>query len=192
MLAEYQITLPPVTLDNAEGPAKEVLQKALKQVGFIPNMYSNMVHSPGVLNTYLDGYAAFRKDSGFTSVEQEVVFLVLSYENGCEYCVSAHSFLADAKSGVPKEVTDAIREGRTITDAKLEALAAFTRVIVNARGLPDRKQVDAFLSAGFSERHILEIVLATAVKTLSNYSNHLFHTKLDPVFEGRRWADNRG
>ncbi|MGL1834295.1 carboxymuconolactone decarboxylase family protein [Rhodocyclaceae bacterium SMB388] len=192
MLAEYQLTLPPVTLDNAEGPAKEVLQKALKQVGFIPNMYGNMANSPGVLNTYLDGYAAFREDSGFSSVEQEVVFLVISYENGCEYCVSAHSFLADAKSGVPTEVTDAIREGRKIADTKLAALAEFTAVVVNARGLPNREQVDAFLSAGYSERHILEIVLAIAVKTLSNYTNHLFHTSLDPVFEGRRWADKRG
>lgn len=191
MLAEYRITLPPITLDTAEGPAEEVLQKAKKQVGFIPNMYANMVHSPGVLNTYLDGYAAFRKDSGFTSAEQEVVFLVISYVNGCEYCVGAHSFLADAKSGVPKDVTDAIREGRPIADAKLAALAEFTRVIVSSRGLPKREQVDAFLSAGYGERQILEIVLATAVKTLSNYSNHLFHTALDPVFEGRRWADNR-
>lgn len=192
MLAEYQVTLPPITLDTAEGAAKEVLQKALKQVGFVPNMYANMVNSPGLLNTYLDGYAAFRADSGFSSVEQEVVFLVISHENGCEYCVGAHSFLADAKSGVPKEVTDAIRDGRPIPDAKLEALAAFTRVIFASRGLPDRKQVDAFLSAGYAERQILEIVLALAVKTLSNYANHLFHTPLDPVFEGRRWTDNRG
>lgn len=32
MLAEYQMTLPPQSLETADGPAKEVLQKALKQV----------------------------------------------------------------------------------------------------------------------------------------------------------------
>jgi len=57
-----------------------------------------------------------------------------------------------------------------------------------SRGLPDRKQTDAFLSAGYGERQILEIVLAMAVKTLSNYANHLFHTPLDPAFEGRPWV----
>jgi uncharacterized peroxidase-related enzyme len=189
MLAEYKISLPPQTLETADGRARAVLEKAQKQVGFIPNMYSNMVHSPAVLDTYLDGYAAFRKDSGFTPVEQEVVFLVISRENGCEYCVSAHSFLADKASGVPTAITDAIRDGRSLTDAKLEALADLTRTMVNGRGLPGRAQVDRFLSAGYSERQILEIVLAIAVKTLSNYTNHLFHTALDDMFAARKWSD---
>ena len=103
-----------------------------------------------------------------------------------------HSFLADAKSGVPAAGTDAIRAGKPIAEPKLEALAKFTRVIFASRGLPSQTQVAAFLAAGYGERQILEIVLALAVKTLSNYANHLFHTPLDPVFEGRRWADPRG
>ncbi|MGB4781712.1 carboxymuconolactone decarboxylase family protein [Candidatus Methylomirabilis sp.] len=188
MLAEYQITLSPQTIDNAEPPAKAVLEKALAQVGFIPNMYARMVHSPGLLETYLGGYAAFRNDSGFTPQEQEVVFLAISRENGCEYCVSAHSMLADMQSKVPTEVTNAIRAGTPIPDKKLAALAKFTRVMVASRGLPAQADVQAFLAAGYSERQILEIVLAIAVKTLSNYANHLFHTPLDAMFESRRWT----
>jgi len=42
-------------------------------MGFIPNMYANMVNVPGVLTTYLHGYAAFRTNSGLTQAEQEVV-----------------------------------------------------------------------------------------------------------------------
>lgn len=57
------------------------------------------------------------------------------------------------------------------------------------RGLPDKAEVEAFLGAGYSERQILEIVLAIAVKTLSNYANHLFHTPVDAMFAGRAWAD---
>lgn len=188
MLAEYQITLSPQTIDNAEPPAKAVLDKALAQVGFIPNMYARMVHSPGLLETYLGGYAAFRNDSGFTPQEQEVVFLAISRENGCEYCVSAHSMLADMQSKVPAGVTNAIRAGTPIPDTKLAALARFTQAMVASRGLPTRADVEAFLAAGYSERQILEIVLAIAVKTLSNYANHLFHTPLDVMFESRRWT----
>lgn len=36
---------------------------------------------------------------------------------------------------------------------------------------------------------MLLIVLALAVKTLSNYSNHLFHTPVDELFAKRRWPD---
>ena len=189
MLSEYQLTLPALDLTStdARGQAVLVLEKAKAQVGFIPNMYANMVNSPGLLETYLDGYSAFRNESGFTPAEQEVVFLVISRENGCEYCVSAHSFVADMKSGLAPEVTDAIRDGTPIGDAKLAALAEFTRTLFHSRGLPSRASVEAFLVAGYRERQILEIVLALAVKTLSNYANHLFHTPLDTLFAGRAW-----
>lgn len=191
MQAEYQMTLPPQTIDTAPPATRAVLEKARARLGFIPNMYAVMSNSPGLLDTYLEGYAAFRNDAGFTPPEQKVVFLVISRENGCEYCVSAHSALAAMKSGLAAEVTDAIRRGTPIADARLAALATFTRTMVESRGLPTRADVDAFLSAGFEERQIFEIVLAIAVKTLSNYANHLFHTPLDEMFEGRRWHDPR-
>jgi uncharacterized peroxidase-related enzyme len=189
MLAEYQITLPAQTVDSAEPKGKALLESAKAKLGFVPNMYANMVNSPGLLEAYLTGYASFRADSGLTPPEQEVVFLTISRENGCEYCVSAHSFLADKMSGLAPEVTDAIRNGTPIRDAKLAALAEFTKVVSSTRGLPSKAATQAFLAAGYSERHILEIVLALAVKTISNYSNHLFHTPLDPVFADRRWSD---
>jgi len=191
MQSEYQLTLTPQTLDNAKPQARAVLEQALAQVGFIPNMYTLMVNSPGLLKTYLDGYALFRQQSGFTPAEQEVVFLTISRENGCEYCVSAHSFIADKMSKVPPAVTDAIRDGNPIPDAKLAALSNFTRIMVVNRGLPRHGDVEKFLSAGYTEQHILEIVLAIVVKTLSNYANHLFHTPLDSKFASRSWKDPR-
>jgi uncharacterized peroxidase-related enzyme len=187
MLAEYQIPLAALTLETAQGEGKLVLEKAVKQVGFLPNMYARMVHSPGLLNTYLDGYASFRQTSGFDAVEQEVVFLTISRVNGCSYCVAAHSALADMKSKVPAEVTNAIRDGRPIPDARLSALSKFVEVMVRTRGLPTRADVSAFHAAGYSDKQILEVVLAIAVKTLSNYANHLFHTPVDPMFAGRTW-----
>ncbi len=189
MKAEYQMTLPPQTLAIAPPAARALLEKARERVGFIPNMYEVMANSPGVLDTYLEGYAAFRNDSGFTPPEQEVVFLVISEHNGCEYCVAAHSMLAEVKSRLDQAVTESIRSRKPISDARLAELARFTRLMVTTRGLPARTDVESFLAAGFQERHILEIVLAIAVKTLSNYSNHLFHTRLDEMFEGYRWID---
>lgn len=188
MTAEYKMTLPGVSSETANPRAKEVLDKALKQVGFIPNMYANMVNAPAVLDTYLLGYKQFREESGLTTAEQEVVFLAISYQNGCSYCMGAHSFIADKMSRVPAPVTDAIRAGAKVPDAKLAALAEFTRVMVSKRGLPSEADVAAFLGAGFSERQILYIVLAISVKTLSNYSNHLFHTQLDERFASRAWT----
>ncbi|CAG4927258.1 unnamed protein product [Acidocella sp. C78] len=182
MTADARLNLPALTLETALPAPRAVLEKAKAQVGFIPNMYANMANSPGFLETYLDGYARFRADSGMTPVEQEVVFLVISRANGCGYCTAAHSMIADKMSKVPADVLAALREGRTIADAKLAELARFTQVIFDTRGRPTQQDLESFRAAGYADRHALEIVLAMAVKTLSNYANHLFHTEVDNMF----------
>jgi uncharacterized peroxidase-related enzyme len=174
--------LQPIDHASAQGPQKEILDLALKQVGFIPNMYANMVNAPAVLSTYLHGYALFRSESGFSSAEQEVVFLAVSQYNGCNYCTAAHSMIADKMSGVPKDVLQAIRARQPIPDAKLAALAAMAVEMVAKHGQPDRAVVQAFLDAGYQERDLLYIVLASAVKALSNYSNQAFGTTVDEKF----------
>jgi uncharacterized peroxidase-related enzyme len=186
-MTEYSTHLPPIDINQAEPLAKAVLDKALSQVGFIPNMYSNMANMPGLLNTYLTGYAAFREQGEFSSAEQEVVFLTISRENECHYCVAAHSMLADTMSGVATNVTNAIREGSEIEDSKLSVLHDFTHHMLTTQGKPSNDAVQTFLASGFSERQILAIILAIAVKTLSNYSNHIFDTELDAMFQDRSW-----
>jgi uncharacterized peroxidase-related enzyme len=187
MSEQYTLKLEPKTPETADPQAKPLLEGAQKKMGMIPNMYSGMANSPGLLSTYLHGYALFREQSGFSPAEQEVVLLTVSRENECHYCMAAHSTLADNMSKVPPEVTDAIREGREVPDGKLSAVHAFTRAMVRSRGFPHSGDVEAFLSAGYSEKQILEIVLAIAVKTISNYSNHLFDTQVDKPFAGRVW-----
>lgn len=59
-----------------------------------------MAHAPGALSTYLHGMDWFRKESGFTPAEQEVVLLVISRINDCHYCVAAHSMIAEKVSKV--------------------------------------------------------------------------------------------
>jgi uncharacterized peroxidase-related enzyme len=167
---------------TAQGTQKEILDIALKQVGFIPNMYANMANAPGMLSTYLHGYDLFRKESGFTSAEQEVVFLSVSQFNGCNYCTAAHSMIADKMSGVPANVLQAIRERQPIPDAKLAALASMAVEMVAKHGQPSPTIVKAFLDAGYQERDLLYIVLAASVKVLSNYSNQAFGTQVDEKF----------
>lgn len=176
------IKLEPKTLQNAASGAKEALEGAQSSLGFIPNLYGNLANSPGALSTYFFGYGQFRERSGFTPAEQEVVLLTVSKENGCGYCVAAHSMVAEKMSGVPSQAVNAIRNGEIIQDTKLASLSLFTRRLLQSRGLPIDSEVREFLQAGFKEEQILEIVLAIAVKTISNYTNHLFNTPVDPVF----------
>ena len=115
-----------------------------------------------------------------------MVLLAVSVENGCEYCVGAHSVIADM-SDVPTPVTDALREGEAIEDSRLQALRRFTEQVVATRGYPSSEDTRAFLDAGFESRQILDVVLGVGMKTLSNYTNHIAGTELDEAFAHRAW-----
>lgn len=187
-MTTYKIqNLEPVETNQAKAPAKGVMEDAQEKMGMVPNMYRTMANLPGLLGAYECGYNLFREMSGFSSVEQEVVLITISRENGCDYCVGAHSFIADKMSKVPEAVTDALRAGETPPDDKLAALSKFTKVMLETRGWPDKADAKAFLDAGYEEKHMLGVILALSVKTISNYSNHLFGTELDDAFASRRW-----
>lgn len=141
-----------LSIEGATGKAKGLLEKAKQQLGFVPNMYGAMANEPALYEAYATAYAAFRAECGFTPVEQEVIFLAISRVNGCDYCMAAHSFVADKMSKVPVTVTDAIRDGQLIGDEKLAALAAFTTKMVQSRGRPSDADVAAFVAAGHCNR----------------------------------------
>ncbi|MCU6435177.1 carboxymuconolactone decarboxylase family protein [Undibacterium sp. Jales W-56] len=183
-----KLSLPPTTLETSEGRTKEVLEAGKKSAGSIPNMYAGMANSPALLDNYLHGYQLFRTESGFTPAEQELVFLSIARVNECTYCVAAHSFIAGAVSKTPAQAVQAIRDDASIEDARLAALSKFTQTMVSSRGKPTPEELAAFLSLGYTEKNVLEIILAIAVKTISNYSNHVLHTPVDAMFKAQSWA----
>ncbi len=175
------------TIESAPESVKESLQKAQAAFGSVPNLYRMMANSPALLLSYLKGYELFRSQTAFSPVEQEVIFLSISYVNECHYCMAAHSVVADMMSKVPAEVTDAIRSGATIPDAKLAALSTFTKIMVEKRGFPSSEEIEAFVGAGYQKEQVLDIVLAIGVKTFSNYANHVANTPVDDAFASRTW-----
>ena len=187
MAAAYTLKSEHPTTQTAGDGARPMLEAAEARLGFVPNMYKGMAIAPGVLDTYMHGYELFRQNSGFTPPEQEVIFLTISRCNGCEYCVWAHSMLAENVSTVPGPTLEAIREGQSIPDSRLAALSRFTQVMFETRGRPGDADVQAFMDAGFAEEHIMQIILALAVKTLSNYSNHVTRPALDEAFSAHAW-----
>lgn len=166
---------------------EQIFEKTNKGLGFIPNMYTKMGANTALIDAYTHAYGSFRSNAGFSPVEQEVVFLSVAYENECDYCMAAHSFVGDMMTKVPKEVTNAIRDNKQIPDSKLAILSKLTRSLTVNRGNVAPEEVDEFLAAGYSESHVLGIIAGIGVKTMSNYSNHLAQPKVDSAFESRIW-----
>lgn len=176
------------SLAEAPAAAQPLLDGALRQFGAIPNLLGRLAEAPATLQAYLDLGALMEKTS-LTPVERQVVLLAASVENRCAYCVAAHSMVAKRMAKADAALVDAIRQQRPLPDAKLQALALFTRAMVERRGRVAGEALGAFLAAGYSQQQALEVLLGVTMKTLSNYANHLMGmTPVDAAFADEAWA----
>ncbi|MGE0554075.1 MAG: carboxymuconolactone decarboxylase family protein [Gemmatimonadales bacterium] len=173
------------TQDTAPERSRPILAQVEKAFGFVPNLAGMLAEAPAALEGYLAVAAAFGKSS-LSKVEQQVVLLATSVENGCRYCVAAHSMIA-AGEGMPEGTVTALRSKAPLAEARLETLRRFTVAVVRNRGWV-ADELGAFLEAGFTRANALEVITGVTQKTLSNYANHLAETPVDAAFEPHAWA----
>lgn len=178
--------LQPLDRESAPERARESMQKAEDAFGFVPNLIGVMSHAPPVAEAYLT-LGGLVDETSLSPGEQQVVLLSVSFENGCDYCMAAHTGGAK-QAGVSDDVIEALREGREVPDDRLRALSTFTRAVVRERGWVGDEEIERFLGAGFEKEQILEVVLAVAMKTLSNYTNHIAGTPLDGPLQDFAWT----
>jgi AhpD family alkylhydroperoxidase len=174
--------------DTASAEGAQVLERAEATWGMVPNLVGVLAEAPSAAGAYLDLNDAFAASS-LTPVEQQVVALTASHQNGCSYCMAAESTVA-AMVGADSATLEALREGRPLPAERLDALSRFTREVVESRGWVGEAELGSFLSAGFTRAQVLEVVLGVTKKTLSNYANHITATPLDAAFEGNRWSQS--
>ena len=174
---------------SASAPQDSVaLLERSKQLygGMIPNIHAVMAEAPALLEAYQALNEIFARTS-LTTVEQNVVWLAVNFENGCTYCMAAHSAVA-MHAGLGKADIDALRAGHELADPQLEALRSFTAHMVRERGRPDAAYTERMHDAGYTNATVLEVILAIGMKTLSNYTNHVAHTPLDKAFTAQTWT----
>jgi uncharacterized peroxidase-related enzyme len=179
----------PHTLETAGPEGREVLEQVQKSYGFIPNLLGNMAHAPATAKGYL-ALGQLVGETSFDATEQQVILLSVSRYNQCEYCVGAHSAIS-AMQKLPADVIESIRNDEPIGDSKLEALRTFTTRVVDQRGWLSDEDIGEFIAAGYSHSQILEVVLGVAMKTISNYTNHIAGTELDAEFADFAWRAPR-
>lgn len=176
---------PTHSVETAPDASKPLLEGAQKAYGFVPNLLGTMAEAPALL----EGYMALGKIVGKTALsetERQVILMTNNRLNGCSYCMAAHTTISQG-AGVPADVIDALRTNTPIADPKLEALRQFSIVVNETRGWPTDAQVQALIDAGYTKQTVLEVVLATAFKVLSNYTNHIAETEVDAVFKPNAW-----
>lgn len=114
---------------------------------------------------------------------RERIAIAVAQVNGCDYCLSAHTYIGTKLAKITPEDAALNRKG-TSTDAKAAAAVAFAAKVAELRGQVSNDDIAAVKAAGYSEAQIVEIVAIVAENVMTNYLNNVADTDMDfPVVQ---------
>jgi uncharacterized peroxidase-related enzyme len=161
-------------LPQAElGPGMQAyFRKCQEKIGYIPNVLLAYSHD----NAKLEAFAAFYNDlmlapSGLSKLEREMIAVVVSAENRCFYCLTAHGAAVRQLSGKP-ELGEALAMNYRAAALSLRerAMLDFAVMMTKASHTIEERHRQALRDAGFSDRDIWDIA---AVASFFNMSNRM-------------------
>ena len=150
------------------GAETQVLLSEIKRrTGKIPNLYATIGYSAQTLKGMLDFEATLAHESSYSAKEREAINLIVSQVNNCNYCLAAHTMLAQLR-GFSKEETIELRKGKA-AEAKLEAVILLAQSIASNKGNAEASTLENFFAAGYNESALIELIGLITVRTLTNY-----------------------
>lgn len=167
----------PTSIETSPAGSQPLLQAVSKQFGSIPNLFRVIGNSPAALEGYLGLSGALGKGHLDARTRARLA-MVVAETNGCDYCLSAHTYLGKNLARLDESELAANREGRS-SDARASAALAFAGKVVRARGHVTDADVQLVKAAGYSDAEVIEIVVHVALNTLTNYVNSVAGTGID-------------
>jgi uncharacterized peroxidase-related enzyme len=177
----------PVSIDAAPAASQPLLQAVKKQLGLAPNLFRLVANSPAALEGYLSLSGALGKGE-LTAATRERIALAVAEINGCDYCLSAHTYLGRNVAKLDDGEITANRGGAS-NDIKADAAVRFAVKVTKLRGRITDQDFAAVKVAGYTDAQIIEIVQHVALNTWTNYINTVAQTEIDfPVVQARKVA----
>ncbi|WP_205514546.1 carboxymuconolactone decarboxylase family protein [Longitalea arenae] len=163
------------TREEVSANNQAIFDTLQKKLGKVPNLYATMAYSKNALGNYLALQSA---PSSLTSKEKEVVNLVVSQVNDCDYCLAAHTTIGKLNGFSDQQILE-IRTGAVSFDKKLNALAALTKSFVESAGRPDAALVENFFEAGYTNENLVDTIVLIGDKIITNYLHGVTKVPVD-------------
>src|ERR1700732_5041645 len=117
---------------NVDSKVATTLSQVGKSLGMVPNLFATVGNAPGALDGFLT-LSKMLSRGRLTARQREILALAIAQENECQYCLSAHTALAEA---LGLSATDALKARFGKSDDPFErALTSFVGNAVRQRGL---------------------------------------------------------
>ena len=170
-----RISIPSV--EQSVEASKPLLAAVKKQLGVVPNLMKLVGHSPAALEGYLSLNGALAKGKLDVQLREGIALAVAEF-NGCDYCLSAHDYLARNVAKLSPGEIDAARDAHS-QNAQADAALRFARRVAESHGRVSDTDLAALREAGFHEASVIEIVVTVALNVLTNYVNNVALTDID-------------
>lgn len=162
--------------DQAPEASKPILDAVNAQLGVVPNLFRAAAVSPAVLTGLTGLSGALSKTLDLKTRER--IAIAVAEVNGCDYCLSAHTYLGVNLAKLSPEELAANRNGGSL-DSKAHAAVRFAAKVASTRGKVTDADVAAVRAAGFSDAQLIEIVAVVAENFLTNLLNNVIQTEID-------------
>lgn len=169
-----RLTIP--TRGSSPEKSQPLLDAVEKQLGVIPNLFRLTGNSPATLEAYIGFNGALGRTLDVKTRER--IALAVAQANGCDYCLSAHSYLGLNLAKIDAAEIALNRKGHS-ADPRADAAVQLAVRIVETRGSISDADLAAARLAGFNDAQIVEIVANVAINLFTNYLNNLAHTDID-------------
>lgn len=176
---------PVYTIESAPEQSKPVLKEVQQTFGIVPNLAGAIAGSPVLIAGFMSIFKRVHSGS-FTEAQIQTLLLTNAVTNACSWAVAFHTFLA-LKESVDRSDVEAIRKGAVPREPKQAALSRLTRTLIEKRGHLAEADVAAFLAAGFSREHVLEVIAVLAASTITNYTGNVAQPPLESAFQQHSW-----
>jgi uncharacterized peroxidase-related enzyme len=177
----------PATIADAPAASRPLLEAVKKQLGVAPNLFRLVSNSPAALQGYVALSGALA-EGALPAPTRERIALAVAEINGCDYCLSAHTYLGKNLAKLDDAEIAANRGGGS-NDPKADAAVRFAAKVVRERGHVSEADLRAVKLAGYDDAQVIEIVMHVALNTWTNYVNEVAKTDLDfPVVTAHKAA----
>jgi uncharacterized peroxidase-related enzyme len=167
----------PASIEDAPAAAQPLLEAIKKQLGSVPNIFRMMANSPAALKGHL-GLSETLGHGELPAPTRERIALAVAEINGCDYCLSAHTYLGKNLAKLDDAEITANRSGRS-NDLRADAAVHFAALLVEKHGHVSEADIAVVKAAGYSDGALVEIVMHVALNTWTNYLNEAFGTVID-------------
>ena len=139
-------------------------------------MMATFARSPIAFNAWAALFGSLSKALDVKT--RDSIGLAVSEVNGCNYCLTVHSFTAAHMAKLPADEIILARKGHA-TDPKRDAAVQFARKVIETRGNVSDADLKAVRDAGYRDANVMEIVALVAMYSLTNFFNNVFDPEKD-------------